>query len=194
MTKLIVLLWSGVRRLLRNLSMLLLFGVVIIGVAGWLAPPPGQRLRPGVEHELDDRPGDGIVVSAQVMHIWLPEPLVSLAKPVRWSLPEQRHEQLRQILEGQDRRDLCYALSVQVRQVNGRVENILFIRHPFDQPENLQELLDVLATAAGEPPKYPTTDYSAAIIHVVPAETSPQQLLHQIEASSVSRDSGLPAR
>jgi hypothetical protein len=195
MTKLIVPLWSLLGRLFRPVVALLLAGVVITCVAGWLVAPPGQWLRPGADHEVDDRPGDRISVSVRVAHIWLPDRLVSLARRESWLLPEERHQQLRKILEGEDWRVLFYAFTVQVLQANGRVESFHFIRYPFRVPENVQELLDVMATAAGSPPKYPTSDYySAAAVHVVPAGMSPQQLISSLKTAAPSHRSALPPR
>jgi hypothetical protein len=194
MTRLIVVLWSRLRRLLHDLSVLLLFGVVIAGAAGWLAPPPGPGPRPAAQHELDERPWHSIAVSAHVAHIWLPEPLVELAKRESRALSEQRRQQLQRILNAQDSRGVFYAFTIQIRQANGRVGNIQFLRYPVREPENVQELLDLMATAAGNPPRYRTTDYSMAVVHVVPAETSRQELFEGIKASARSRDSGLPSR
>jgi hypothetical protein len=129
-----------------------------------------------------------------VAHIWLPEPLVSLAKRESWTLPEERRQQLRKILERMENRVLFDGFTVQVRQANGRVGNMHFLRYPVRGPENVHELLDLMATAAGNPPQYRTIDYSTAVVHAVPAETSRQELFEGITASSRSRDSALASR
>ena len=148
MSKLIVVLWSQLRQLLADLLVLVLLGIAITCVVGWLTPPPpGQLPRPAAKHELDDRPWDGIAVSAHVTHIWLQEPLVRLAKRESRTLPEQRRQQLQQILNAQDVRGVFYAFTIQLRQANGRVGNFQFLRCPVREPENVQELLDLMATA-----------------------------------------------
>jgi hypothetical protein len=188
--------WSLLRRLLHDLGALLLVGVVIIGLAGWLISPPSQSLRTGggAEEGFDDRPLDRIAMSVHVAHVWLPERLVSLAKRESWSVSEERHQQLRKILQGEDWRVLFYAFTVQVLEASGGVESFYFMRYRCREPENVQELLDVMATAAGHPPNYPTTDYySAAAVHVVPAGTSPQKILDAMKASSLSHDFRLPS-
>jgi hypothetical protein len=193
MTKFIALPWSLLRRLLHDLGVLLMVGIVITGVAGWLVPSPGQNSRTGgaSEQEFDDRPREHIAVSVHVAHIWLAEPLVALANRESWSLPEEPHQRLRTVLEGEDWQVLFYAFTVRVLQADGGVDHFHFIRYPYREPENVQELLDVMATAAGHPPKYPATDYSTAAVHVVAARMSPPKLLEAMKASSRSHDSRL---
>jgi hypothetical protein len=89
-----------------------------------------------------------------VAHIWLPEPLYSLSKRQSWSLRDQRYQQLREISKSEDSRELFYVLTAQMRQANGKVEPFYSIEYPFREAGRLQELLEVLATAAGDPPKY----------------------------------------
>lgn len=195
MTKLIVLLSSLLQRLLHDLGVLLFVGVVIAGVAGWFIPPPGQTSRRRANREFDDLPGERIAVSVHVAHVWLPERLISLAKRESWSLPGEPHQHLRKVLKGEDWQVSFYAFTVQVLQANGRVESFHFIRYPFREPPDMQELLDVMATAAGSPPNYPTTGYySAAAVHELPAGTSPGKLLDGMKVASRSYDSGLPSR
>jgi hypothetical protein len=194
MRKLIVLLWSLLRRLVHDLGVLLFVGVVLAGVAGWFVPPPGQRPRPGagMDGEFADRPRDYIGVSVHVKDVWLPEPLFNLAKRESWSLAEERHQHLRNVLEREDWQVLFYAFTVRALQANGGVKYFHFIRYSYCKPRNVQELLEVMATAAGHPPK--TDYYSAAAVHVVPAGTSPQELLDGMKAASLSHDSSLPSR
>jgi hypothetical protein len=188
--------WSFLRRLLHDLGLLLLVAVVITGFCGWLVSLPGQKQRPGagVEHEFADRPENRVAVGIHVAHVWLSQPLHGLAKRESRSLPEQRHDQLRKIFEGEDWRGLFYGFTVQVLQAHGGVESFHFLRYPLREPEDLQELLAVMATAAGSPPKIPTTDYfSTAAVHVVPAGTSPGNLLNSMKTSLLPRVSGMPS-
>jgi hypothetical protein len=145
-----------------------------------------------MDGEFDDCARDYIAVSVHVTHVWLPDPLVNLAKRESWSLPEQPHQQLRNVLEGEDWQVLFYALTVQALQANGGVKNFHFIRYPYCKPGNVQELLDVMATSAGHPPR--TDYYSAAAVHEVPAGMSPNKLLDDMKAASRSHDSSLPSR
>ena len=186
MTKLIQPLSSQVQRLLYDVVVLILLGAVITVVAGWLLPPPDQRPSAPAERQVDGRLGDGIPVRAQVTHIWLSERLVSVTEREVWSLLEKLHGQLQETRDGENTRVLFYALTVQTLHANGRLGYIHFIRYPFHEPENVRELLDVLATAAGNPPRDPTRDYSIAVVHIVPAEASRQELIDRFELSSFS--------
>jgi hypothetical protein len=186
MTKLILPLSSQLRRLLYDAVVLILLGAVITVVAGWLLPTSDQRPSAGAEREVDGRAGGGMPVRAHVTHIWLSERLVSVTEREVWSLLEKLHGQLQETRDGENTRVLFYALTVQTLHANGRLGYIHFIRYPFHEPENVRELLDVLATAAGNPPRDPTRDYSIAVVHIVPAEASRQELIDRFELSSFS--------
>jgi hypothetical protein len=101
---------------------------------------------------------------------------------------------MRKILAGQEGRGFFYAFRVEIRYASRRVEYIDYIRYPIRQPENVPELVDVMAMAVGNPPQHQTADFSSAVVHVVSAGTSRQELLDEIEAVSLSRNSGLPAQ
>ena len=62
---------------------------------------------------------------------------------------------------------------------------MVFTRLPYREPDYFQEFLDVLAAAAGSPPHYPTIEYSAAAVHVLPANTSREELIRAIKATLV---------
>jgi len=145
-----------------------------------------------VDDAFIDRPRDYIAVNVHVTHAWLPEPLVKLAKRESWSPANEWHQQLRNVLEGEDWRVLFYAFTVRVLQANGGVDYFQFIRYPFREPRNMQELLDVMATAAGHPPR--ADYYSVAAVHEVPAGTTPEKLLEGMRAASLSHESGSPSR
>jgi hypothetical protein len=207
MNKLMNLLWSQLRRHLPDLRVLLLLGIVITGVVSWLAPSSGRWPRPAVDdwlatassqwpspaarHGAVARRSEGMTVSAHLTHIWLSEPLVNLAKRESWSAQAQRHQQVREILAGQEGRGFFYAFRVEIHYANRRVDYIDYIRHPIREPANVPELVDVMAMAAGNPPQHQTADFSNAVVHVVSAGTSRQGLVDEIEAASLSHDSEL---
>jgi hypothetical protein len=181
MTELLLRLSTQLRRLLYDLVVLSLLGAVITVVTGWLLPQPDERPRAGAEREATGRPSDGMPVRDQVTHIWLSERLVGMTEREVWSLLEKRRGQLRETRDGESSRDLFYALTLQNLLADGRMEYIDYIRYPFHEPEDVRELLDVLATAAGNPPHDPTRDYSTAVVHRVPAGTSRQELIDRVE-------------
>jgi len=143
----------------------------VIGLT-WLnscASRPSRLLEP------DDKPGSGITVRAEVLHLWLPETLIDLAgHQAEYSVPQTHHE-LQTSLERRGQEKLWYALTTRGYQVNGGITDITFIRHPYRDPEHFQEFLDVLATVAGNPPRYPTLHYSGAEVHIPPGELSERE-------------------
>jgi hypothetical protein len=186
MAKAIVFGWSRLLTSLRNLSMVLLFAAAIAGVVVWIRPPPDQKPDAVSERERDGRPGDGIIVSSHVVHIWLPEPLDAWARQNLRSFSELSHDDLRKIIERQDHQSLFYAFTVRALQADGHWEDISFIRHPFREPDNRQEFVDILATAAGVPPLHRALDYSRAEVHFVPPTMTRNELLEAISASPKS--------
>jgi hypothetical protein len=186
MTRPIVTPWSRLRRLFHDLGALFLLGLVISAVAGQIPPPSPQTPRPGSGPDADDLPGSGITMNSQVLDIWLPERLVDLARREPRSVQVRTYQGLRKPLELQDDQSLFYAL--RVRQ-HARLESadITFVRDPDREPGHLQEFLDVLATAAGSPPRYPSLEYDNATIHVMPMTTSRQELVQAIQALTSPR-------
>jgi hypothetical protein len=166
--------------------MMLLFAAAIAGVVVWVRPPADEKPHAGSELERDGLPGDGIIVSSHVVHIWLPEPLAAWAKQNSRSFSELSRDNLHKIVERQDHQSFFYAFTVQALQADGYREGISFVRHPYREPENAQEFVDILATAAGVPPRYPALDYSRAKVHFVPPTMARKELLEVISAASKS--------
>jgi hypothetical protein len=108
----------------------------------------------------DGGPGAGTVIRTEVLHLWLPQTLLEQAK----------HRPLQQFLERQGQEKLWYALTTRGHQQNGGFADITMIRRPCDDPPHLSELLDILATAGGNPPSDPNLDYSKAAVHIIAEE------------------------
>ena len=142
-------------RLLHDLGVLFVFGVLVTAVVVELPPLDPETPRQGREQESDDLPGGGIITSTHVLQIWLPEPLFDLAKRESRAFVVEKHEELRNILERPEYQDLFYAFMRRGYQVNFGSADITFIRYPLRVHENLQEFLNILATAAGSPPRSP---------------------------------------
>lgn len=182
MTKSTLNLWRFLRRLCRDLAILLLIGVVLAAIITWLPPSP-ESPRPGRESDSDDRPGAGITVRFEAMDIWLPQRLVDRARREFRPGVVHRHEQLRKIPEDWKSEDAFYAVAGRGDQVNGGTAEVVFLRHPYREPEHLQECLDVLATAEGNPPRIPAMDYTAAAVHIIPPNMSHQELTDAIRTN-----------
>jgi hypothetical protein len=170
-------------RLAGNLMIVVLLVTAAIGLAHFDAVVP----RRGAVPELSDAPGSGVIVRSEVSDLWLPETLVDLARSESPALVARTHQELKKALERRGQGNLWYAITVRCHQVNIRTLDISFIRYPYRQPEHLHEFMNVLATAVGSPPRHPSADYSAAIVHILPARTSQQEWFAAMQASSLLR-------
>ena len=170
-------------RLVGNVMIVVVFLTTAIGLTQFdaLAPRPSGAL------EFSDPPGSGVIVRSEVIHMWLPEILADPARQEFPALVARTHQELKKMLERGGQENLWYAISVRGHQANLGAADISFIRRPYCEPENFQELMDVLATVAGNPPCYPSADYSAAIVHIIPAGMSRREWLEVIQASWLLR-------
>jgi hypothetical protein len=123
-----------------------------------------QECEPAVNGELK------IIVRFEVLRLWLPQPLTELAKSQTWSRFARTHEEMRQFLERRHQREQWYALTVRAYQANGEFADTTYVRRPYYDSIYCQELLDILATAAGNPPYYPTSHFSRASVYVIEEE------------------------
>jgi hypothetical protein len=162
-------------RLLRSWAdkamLLALVAATAIGLA-WL---DSRVIRPGRGLEPQDDPRSGVTVRNEVLHLWLPETLSELAKHQPFTAVAQQHQQLRTSLERRARESAWYALTTRAHQANGGMADITYIRHPYSDSQTFQELLDVLATAAGNPPLHSTLNLSGARVHILSSELSERE-------------------
>ncbi len=151
--------------------MILVFAAGLMGLVG-LSFHVARRA-----HEVEpvDQPGAGILVHSELLRLWLPQELTELSKRQSQSLVVRTHEELQRFLELQDRRRLWYALTFRAHQLNGKVVNLTFIRWPYDDPHHFPEFLNILATAAGNPPRDPDADYSNASISIIAQEATKRE-------------------
>jgi hypothetical protein len=158
-------------RLVGNVMIVVVFLTTAIGLTQFdaLAPRPSGAL------EFSDPPGSGVIVRSEVIHMWLPEILADPARQEFPALVARTHQELKKMLERGGQENLWYAITVRGHQANLGAADISFIRRPYCEPENFQELMDVLATVAGSPPCHPSADYSAAIVHIMPAGVSQRE-------------------
>jgi hypothetical protein len=173
--------WLALGRLLGRLGekalMVLVLVAPVIGLT-WLnscASRPSRVLEPA------DQPGSGVIVRAEVLHLWLPETLIDMAGRLPESSVAQTHQELQSSVGRRVLERLWYASTTRGYQVNGGIVDITVIRHPYRDSEHFQEFLDVLATVAGNPPRYPTLHYSGAEVHVLPGELSEREPREVVE-------------
>jgi hypothetical protein len=184
MARPIVAAWRRLRRLFHGLRDLLLIGLVVGAAGVVLSFLASHARRVPREQEANDRPAAGVTVRTEVIQAWLPETMIILAARGSNAIVLRSHQELRELLEHQGHEDAWYALRVRHHQVNGEAAEITFIRHPYREPENFQEFLDVVATSAGNPASDPVADYSRATVHIMPASMSERELREAIQASA----------
>jgi hypothetical protein len=170
-------------RLSGNLMIVVVLVTTALGLMHFNSVVP----QPGAAPEFNDPPGSGVIVRSEVIHLWLPETLVDLARSESPALVARTHQELKTALERRGQENLWYAITVRGHQINLGTSDTSFIRYPWREPANLQELIDVLATVSGSPPRRPSFDYSAAIVHIMPAGISRREWLEALQPSSLLR-------
>jgi hypothetical protein len=51
--------------------------------------------------------------------------------------------------------------------INGETIEMIFIHQSYNDPGGYPKVVDVLETASGNPPSYPSLDFSTASVHIV---------------------------
>jgi hypothetical protein len=174
------------RRLLWRLvgNPITLVGFVVIAIG--LAWHKFDATRPASEPELDEPADSGLIVRYEVLCACIPQAVIDLAKRDLDDHVASTYDDWKATLESHGHQNVCYGLLVRTHQKNGRVVDIPFIRYPHREPENFQELLDVLAIAAGRPPAGdPGRDYSRMTVQVTSTNAPRQEILERIKALSL---------
>jgi hypothetical protein len=153
----------------RTVVMAIVFAAGVIGLARLSV----HVARQAEKQDTADRPDAGIIVRTEVLSLWLPQTLIERAK----------HQSLQQFLKLPDQDDMWYAVTMRLHQVNGHFEDTTFIRRPCDDPNHMEELLQILATVAGNPPRSPVVDFREASVHCIPRELlkrEPRKLMAEL--------------
>jgi hypothetical protein len=111
------------------------------------------------------------VIRVSVIQLWLPATFVELAERRIMQPSIRTHEEMRQVLEVEGKRDAWYALTVREHHEGGRYNDLTYIRCPYDDPRNFREYPEVLAVAAGKPSGDPRIDFSSVSVCVVPEQS-----------------------
>lgn len=146
--------------------------MVIVLVAAVMGLPrlASHATQPADDLEPDNRADGGLVIRYEWLRLWLPQTLTDLAKRQSRSPVVRVHADLKRFLELRNQEDLWYALTVRAHQVDGGFADVTFIRRPYHDSQRFPKFLAVLATAAGNPPHDPDSDFSTASVSIFPDE------------------------
>jgi hypothetical protein len=128
--------------------------------------------RPDQELDADNIPGGGVFVRTEALRLWVPEELSELVRRDESESAAPVRGELERCLEQRRRKGLWYALTTRAYQVDGRFTDLTVVRRPYDNPQHFSELLELLASLAGEVPGDSIEDFSTLKIHVLPEELS----------------------
>jgi hypothetical protein len=159
-----------------NVLILIVGAAAMVGLsrlAFHMAPETAKRERAAA-------PAAFKLARSDVLGVWLSPPLMALSKRQDESPFVRTHEELQRILELDHQQDVWYALVVRAYQADGQFSDVTLVRHPYTDAVWFPELLDVLATAAGKPPHYPTSDFSQASVRLAPEELAKRPPLEVI--------------
>jgi hypothetical protein len=144
--------------------------IVLAAAASGLARLSFHVTDQAQEPDPADSSSGGIIDRSELLHLWLPRSLAELAKCQSRVPVVRTHEELQRFLDLQNGKDVWYAMTTRGYQVNGKMVDITFLRWPYEDSSHFPEVLDVLATAAGNPPRDADVDQSKAPIHIIGQE------------------------
>jgi hypothetical protein len=111
----------------------------------------------------------GTIVRSECVSIWLHPALDDLAARLSESRELQSQEAMVRNAERPSLKNAWYIITLRSVQANGKFAVISIIRHPYgDLPQFTSDFPEVLATAAGTPPRTGGVDYSVALVGVIP--------------------------
>ena len=141
--------------------------ILLVSAVAALTTANTHLRRPVEDDESEELPGAGIIVRSEVVHIQIPEALWELVRVQSVAQVVSDHRDLRRFLEQRHQTDLWYAVTTRGHQVNGGHSDIKFVRHPYDDPQHFQEVLDILATAIGRTRGDPTSEFFAVSVSII---------------------------
>jgi hypothetical protein len=154
-------------------------GLLAIAVAGavGLVRLASHLTTPGPEP-------DGALVRFEVVSLWIHPALVDLARNPSESAACGSIEGFRRYAEEKGLEKAWYVLTLKGILANGESVVYSTIRRPYELTEAYYaEFPTILALAAGEPRRYPLTDYSTAKVYIIPdrfLEADPRAVLGEL--------------
>ena len=141
-------------------------GTAVVGIAGvvGLVSVSFQAGAPGPE----DPPGSGIVVRTEVTALWIPRALRDVAQGEAGAPVFRSPEALQTELKRRGLNDAWYALTYRGYQVNGDSAEITQVRRISEAPAHIEEFQDMMAMAAGHPPRHEGREFSHVKVEIIP--------------------------
>jgi hypothetical protein len=133
-------------------------GVFVLIWVGFRATAP-----PSVEPA-----GSGIVVRTDVTAIWVPHAFLDVAQGKAGSPVIRSPEGLRTELERHGVNAAWYAVAYRSYQVNGDSVETAQVRRMTEASAHIEEFQDVMACAAGNPPRDAGSDFSHVMVGIIP--------------------------
>jgi hypothetical protein len=118
---------------------------------------------------LADQEGAGVDERSQIVEIWLPKALYDQVNDEPELHAVRSGAELRSRLKGKGLAPVWIAFRVRHYSRGGRSTDVRHFNYPCSETgQTFQLCLDLLATAAGKPPHYPTANFSAARVGIIP--------------------------
>ena len=137
--------------------------VVISGIVGLVYVSFQARSRGPA-----DRPGSGIVVRTEVTALWIPRALCDVAQGEAGTAVFRSPEALQTELKRRGLNDAWYALTYRGYQVNGDSAEITQVRRITEAYAHVEEFRDMMAMAAGHPPRHEGREFSQVKVEIIP--------------------------
>jgi hypothetical protein len=146
----------------------LILGIVVVAGVFGLIRFAGHIAQQDQAHSSADSLAFVSVDHYEVVRIWVPAPLVELARSPARSVVTRSHADLRRFLENSHEQALWYAFTNRMYQRDGSYSDCTYLRHPYDDPVLLPELAHLLAGVHNRPPEWEIGVYAHTSFGVVP--------------------------
>ncbi len=126
----------------------------------------------------------GVVVRSELISLWMHPALFDLAQRPSESAACRLLEGFRRYAQERGLEKAWYVITAKGFQIDGETMVVSTIRRPYDMIEPVySEFPDILAIAAGKPPRDPRTDFTKVKIGIIPdylLVADPQAMLDEL--------------
>jgi hypothetical protein len=125
---------------------LVVLAAAAVAAGAWIGADPFDAADRG-----EGPPGSGIIVESEATHLWLPGPFALLARPEGRCEVLKDHEAFRRFLEENGASAIGFAVTYRGHRVDRLWTDATFIRRPYRELLDFQELKRILAGDVAEP-------------------------------------------